>query len=205
MKANPNITLLLIFLIIVAILLLVGTCKNDPIVKEVIKKDTVYVPVRDTILNYIPQLVRTIDSRVDSFIQYEVIENPITHEKYNDLAAACNNLYWECTKTHIYSDTQHISYGTIIINDTVSRNKMRGRSLYTDLKIPVVTEYKTLPNKGKLFFGVGGNFTPIDTTMGLNASILWQTKKGYGLELGVGLNSRSAVTYGFKYLIPLKK
>lgn len=200
---RTNLTLLLIFLILVAVLLLIGTCRQPVTeVKEVIKKDTVYLHSVDTVRS-IPTLVKVIDHRVDSFVQYEVIENPITHEKYNDLVAACNNLYWECTKTNIYADTQKVSYGQVIINDTVTKNQLRGRSIITDFKIPLVTEYRQAPKKGSLYFGAGANYS-LDTTLGLKASFLWITKNGKGFEIETGINNRSAIHVGFKYLIPLK-
>jgi hypothetical protein len=94
-------------MIIVGLIILLGQCNNPKVVTNEIRVvDTMWKHSVDTVRG-IPTLVKTIETRVDSFIQYEVVENPITHEKYNQLVDAANELYREHTNTKIYSDTQN--------------------------------------------------------------------------------------------------
>jgi hypothetical protein len=197
---RTNLTLLLILGILIVILIMIGTCKGKGCPEVVVKTDT----IRDTAVVilpgevstvHVPKLVREVDTLIE-FLPSESIDYAESEKFY--------------TIRKDYTDTVRFREGRVVVNNSVYRNMLISQQVFLD-SVKQLTVTNTITNtireqpKGKLFFGVGGNFTPIDTTMGLNASILWQTKKGYGLELGVGLNSRSAVTYGFKYLIPLKK
>jgi hypothetical protein len=196
--------LILVFMIIVGLIILLGQCNNPKVVTNEIRVvDTMWKHSVDTVRG-IPTLVKTIETRVDSFIQYEVVENPITHEKYNQLVDAANELYREHTNTKIYSDTQNLKYGQLVINDTVTRNELRGRGIITDFKIPVVTNVITAKPRGIVYFGAGANYS-LDTTLGIKASLLWITKKGHGFELETGINTRSNVHVGFKYVIPIRR
>jgi hypothetical protein len=183
--------LILVFLIIVGLIILLGQCNNpNGEVKEVKTTDTVYVPSVDTVRS-IPTLVKTIETRIDSFIQYEVVENPITHEKYNQLVDAANELYRDHTNTKIYSDTQNLKYGQLVINDTVTRNELIGRSIITDFKIPVVTNNIKDKPKGELYFGFGGGYNYRDSVVSFTpASLLWKTKKNVLVELDWSIDTK---------------
>src|SRR5215211_7535525 len=60
----------------------------------------------------------------------------------------------------IYNDTSRIKYGNVITFDTVSMNKIIGRRIDFDLKIPEIKETIFVPEKKKtkLFFGINTQF-----------------------------------------------
>jgi hypothetical protein len=183
--------LILVFLIIVGLIILLGQCNNPKVVTNEIRVvDTMWKHSVDTVRS-IPTLVKTIETRVDSFIQYEVVENPITHEKYNQLVDAANELYRDHTNTKIYSDTQKLKYGQLVINDTVTRNELIGRSVITDFKTPVITNNITAKPKGELYYGFGGGYNYRDSVVSFTpASLLWKTKKNVLVELDWSIDTK---------------
>ena len=90
--------------------------------------------------------------------------------------------------------------GLIVVNDTISQNRIKSRSIYPKTIYPhykIVTKTKPSIDKVKFFagFGVSGNMN----TFGMNASVLLKTKKDalYSISYDV-INKDIALTMYWK-------
>lgn len=124
----------------------------QPVTNTVIKTDTFYQHSTDTFTKTELMPYAVIRYRVDSFTAFEKV--PV------DTAAILQDFF---SKAY-YSQPYVTQYGKIIINDTVTQNRIAGRSVITDFTIPVIT--KTITNtiqakkkvKGFLVASLTGSF-----------------------------------------------
>ena len=107
-----------------------------------------------------------------------------------------------------YSDTQKVTHGSIIINDTVTRNRIVSRRLQTNITVPEITNTITLrqPKRLVMYFGVNGigsQATPLFGA-GVDLSVKWRDDRMF--TIGAILN-RNDIFYqtGVKWPIRLKK
>jgi hypothetical protein len=94
------------------------------------------------------------------------------------------------------------SLGTVAINDTISQNKILGRTFNANVKQRVIKEttiVKELP-KNQLYFGFGGQFNKTDFISGLSTGLILKTKtdKIYQVNLGVTNSTIDGVNGQFK-------
>ena len=81
------------------------------------------------------------------------------------------------------------SLGTVAVTDTISQNKIFGRTFNANVKqrtIKETTIVKELP-KNQVYFGFGGQFNKVDFIGGLSTGVILKTKKDkiYQVNLGV--------------------
>ena len=109
----------------------------------------------------------------------------------------------------VYSDTIRVgTYGYIAVLDTIAENKLAYRKTQENYKIPIVKETKTItkyaPPVRNLF--VGGGITTSKTLgiQGIEAGIIYKTKKDalFNAKASVDLNGRPI--YGFGYYHKIK-
>ena len=96
---------------------------------------------------------------------------------------------------NIYKDTLQLpdSLGTIAMIDTITQNKILGRTFNANVKqrtIKETTIVKELP-KTKLFYGFEGGFNKADVVSHLGFGILVNTKKDKMFHLGLGVANRT--------------
>ena len=109
----------------------------------------------------------------------------------------------------IYSDTIQIStFGNITILDTISENKITKRKIKENYKIPTVKETKTitryLPPSRSLFVGGGINTSNSIGIRGIEAGIIYKTKKDALLNVKAQIDLEGQPMYGFGYYYKLK-
>ena len=131
------------FVFLVAV---VATCNTCWVPRVETRTDTVYVHTVDSTSWYRPQIT-TIQGgaiqaparvRVDSFTVFEKGEIryvPVPADTAAILADYFARVY--------YSDTTQTKYGTVIIQDTVTQNRIAARRVITDFKIPEITKTST--------------------------------------------------------------
>ena len=106
-------------------------------------------------------------------IDTEYVQNPMGVDSQGIVKAYFENLY--------YSDTVHTAYGNEVINDTVSRNHIEGRSVATDFKFPQTSVERiinrTIPPQRKILIG-------FDIGFGIGAGGAYQDRKDrlYGAD-----------------------
>jgi hypothetical protein len=96
---------------------------------------------------------------------------------------------------NIYKDTLQLpdSLGTIAMIDTITQNKILGRTFNASVKqrtIKETTIVKELP-KTKLFYGFEGGFNKADVVSHLGFGFLVNTKKDKMFHLGLGVANRT--------------
>lgn len=193
---RTNITLLLIFLILVAVLLLIGTCRQPVTeVKENKPPDTTINKVPDTTTPiHQPSLAKEEKPNKDSLKWFEpiVITQSVDTaniirpyvEAYNDLAAASNSLLGEMHTKRTYDSTYKGTTADARVKFEVYKNKAQNIEVgFSNQTEKVINNYITQPQKGELYYGFGGGYSIGDSTAWLTpASILWRTKKNLVLE-----------------------
>ena len=94
------------------------------------------------------------------------------------------------------------SLGTVAVTDTISQNKIFGRTFNANVKqrtIKETTIVKELP-KNQVYFGFGGQFNKVDFIGGLSTGVILKTKtdKIYQVNLGVSNSTIDGVNGEFK-------
>jgi hypothetical protein len=95
----------------------------------------------------------------------------------------------------LYKDTLVLpdSLGTVSVIDTISQNKILGRTFNASVKQRTIKEtmiVKELP-KTKIFYGLEGGFNKADFVSSVGAGILINTKKDKIYQLGLGVNNQT--------------
>ena len=95
----------------------------------------------------------------------------------------------------LYKDTLVLpdSLGIVALNDTISQNKILGRTFNASVKqrtIKETTIVKELP-KTKVFYGLEGGFNKADFVSSVGAGVLINTKKDKIYQLGLGVTNQT--------------
>jgi hypothetical protein len=95
----------------------------------------------------------------------------------------------------LYKDTLILpdSLGTVSLIDTITQNKILGRTFNASVKqrtIKETTIVKELP-KTKVFYGLEGGFNKADFVSSVGAGVLINTKKDKIYQLGLGVNNQT--------------
>lgn len=109
----------------------------------------------------------------------------------------------------IYSDTIRVgSYGYISVLDTVNENKLASRKIKENYNIPEIKETKTitryLPPSRSLFVGGGINTSNSIGIRGIEAGILYKTKKESIFNIKAQVDLDGKPMYGFGYYTKIK-
>jgi hypothetical protein len=96
---------------------------------------------------------------------------------------------------NIYKDTLQLpdSLGTVSLIDTITQNKILGRTFNASVKqrtIKETTIVKELP-KTKVFYGLEGGFNKADVVSHLGLGVLINTKQDKIFHLGLGVANRT--------------
>ena len=96
---------------------------------------------------------------------------------------------------NIYKDTLNLpdSLGTVSLIDTITQNKIFGRTFNASVKqrtIKETTIVKELP-KTKVFYGLEGGFNKADVVSHLGLGVLINTKQDKIFHLGIGAANRT--------------
>ena len=95
---------------------------------------------------------------------------------------------------NIYKDTLQLpdSLGTIAMIDTITQNKILGRTFNASVKQRTIKEtmiVKELP-KTQVYYGLTGGFNKADVVSNIGAGLLIKTKKDKIYNLGIGVSNR---------------
>lgn len=109
----------------------------------------------------------------------------------------------------VYSDTIRVgNYGYISVLDTVNENKLASRKIKENYNIPEIKETKTitryLPPSRSLFVGGGINTSNSIGIHGIEAGILYKTKKESIFNIKAQVDLDGKPMYGFGYYTKIK-
>jgi hypothetical protein len=194
---------------LILLIAVVATCNKcwvppDPVT---VKTDTVYVHVKDSTPWYQPQISvlepgRIPDAhsyqppvvRVDSFIRFEVVNVKV------DTAAILRNYFAKA----YYSDTTKTKYGTVVIQDTVTQNRIAARRVLTDFQIPEVTKTVTVTKQRRvLYVGVNVMANPVDFINRAGLSLMYKAKNEFAIEAGAMYGKDRVLNYQAGLKLPL--
>ena len=177
-----NLTALLLICLIL-ILLVQRSCNPEP--DNGVNVQTEIVTTYDTIntvsTTYIPKYINKIEYRIDT------VTTPI------DTLAILQDYY----SSYTYSDTVQVdSFGYIVVNDTISQNKIWGRSITQSLLIPITTITNTIyEDKREFYIGLEAGVTSKGEINFVGTNLLFKTKKKQIYGIGVGLDQNFSPTF----------
>ena len=164
----------LLVVVLAALLFLQRGCSSTPVeptvITEVVTKwDTVSVEKT----KYVPKIIERIVYDIDSF------PTPI------DTTAVLKDYY----SKYFYTDTIQLdTLGSIIVNDTVTRNLISFRDVQSNIFIPTTTITNTIYLYKREFFGGISVGTTNQAVQNINGELLYVNKKRDAYGFGIGLN-----------------
>jgi len=182
-----NIALLLLIVIVVLQQCGGNKTKTGEIVKVDGKKYELIKHEIDTI-----EVVKTkVITKKGEDIYHETI---VEHEVKVPVNVDTNAILKEYYTKVLYKDVLVLpdSLGTVAVTDTISQNKILGRTFNANVKqrtIKETTIVKELP-KNKLFYGIQGGFNKADVISHVGMGILLNTKTDKIYNLGIGVANR---------------
>jgi len=173
----------IVIVILVAVLIFfIGSEARYTKVDSVIVKDTVYQQktfTKFTKGKSIPFVV------LDTTYLIDEVHDTITIVKdYNQV--------------NVYSDTMRIdSLGYAYIQDTISQNKIQGRSFKAEISEKTIYVTKTITPKPKnqVYFGVLGDLRTFDNKVGLGIGLGYKTAKNGLFTINATTNNYSLAYY----------
>jgi len=120
-----------------------------------------------------------------------IVEKEVIIPAVIDTAALLKDYYSKV----LYKDVLVLpdSLGTVAVTDTISQNRILGRTFNANVKQRTIKEtmiVKDLP-KTKVFYGLEGGFNKADFVSSVGAGVLINTKKDKIYQLGVGVDNRT--------------
>jgi hypothetical protein len=120
-----------------------------------------------------------------------IVEKEVIIPAVIDTAALLKDYYSKV----LYKDTLILpdSLGTVSVIDTITQNKILGRTFNANVKQRTIKEtmiVKELP-KTKVFYGLEGGFNKADFVSSVGAGVLINTKKDKIYQLGLGVNNQT--------------
>jgi hypothetical protein len=176
-----NIQTLLIVVLAAVLFLQRGCSSTPPVEPEVITKvvtrwDTLKVTEKE----YVPKYIRKTIVNIDTF------QAPI------DTVSILKDYYAK----YFYTDTIKIdTLGTIIVNDTVTRNLISMRDVQSNIFIPTTTVTNTVYLYKREFYGGISVGSTNQAVQNINAELLYINKKRQSYGFGVGLNPQWQPVY----------
>lgn len=185
-----------------------GKSKGVTIIKTVI--DTQW-DKQDTFISYVPQPYKVsvpykveIPILSDSLILSGAIKDGLISAQKDSIGILRYYL-----STRYYSDSFKVQYGKIYTQDTVTQNRIVGKSVRMGFNIPVITRTVTLQaqQRNVVLFGVGIFGNEVSPLYGAEATIDLKNKQDKIYELGAVLLRGGQFYYkaGIKIPIHLSK
>jgi hypothetical protein len=182
-----DLKVILILLLIVVIVLLQFCKRENPndIPEPIVVRDTTYI--RDTFKITKPGKTIYKDTTIYSYISDTV---PV------DTSLILKEFFAK----NVYKDTIRLkdSLGTLVIEDTISRNEIQFRTITADIKTKIIKETTILPYipKRQLYWGLQGNFDKISFINSVSVGAIYKSKQDilYVLNVGLSNNKGTSVT-----------
>jgi hypothetical protein len=172
----------LLVVVLAALLFLQRGCSSTPpvepeVITEVVTKwDTLKVTEKE----YVPKYIRKTIVDIDTF------QAPI------DTVSILKDYYAK----YFYTDTIKIdTLGTIIVNDTVTRNLISMRDVQSNIFIPTTTITNTVYLYKREFYGGISVGATNQAVQNINGELLYINKKRDAYGFGVGLNPQWQPVY----------
>jgi len=120
-----------------------------------------------------------------------IVEKEVIIPAVIDTAALLKDYYSKV----LYKDVLVLpdSLGTVAVTDTISQNRILGRTFNANVKQRTIKETMIVKEspKTKVFYGLEGGFNKADFVSSVGAGVLINTKKDKIYKLGVGVDNRT--------------
>lgn len=189
--------------LLITLLVVQSRHRNTATEGERVVRDTVWVEIRNhtnvlpRIIERIPYAYHDTDTRYSPDTNYAILV-----EQYHALVE-------ELLAKHILVDTLRFgdSLGYVEIRDTVSRNSIVGRSYFSHLRMPSMTEtvYQPMTPRGMLYLGGGMSWNGEHRLNQMSSGLLYQFKSDVILGASFGFNAQSGLSYGLQGYWPLHR
>jgi hypothetical protein len=148
---------------------------------EVIKHDIDTVDIVKT---------KIVTKKGEDIYHETIVEKEVIIPTIVDTAALLKDFFAK----NVYKDTLQLpdSLGTIAMIDTITQNKILGRTFNASVKQRTIKEtmiVKELP-KTQVYYGLTGGFNKADVVSNVGAGLLIKTKKDKIYNLGIGVSNR---------------
>lgn len=95
---------------------------------------------------------------------------------------------------NIYKDTLQLpdSLGTVAVTDTITQNKILGRTFNASVKQRTIKELMIVkePARTQVYYGLTGGFNKVDVVSNIGAGLLVKTKKDKIYQIGIGVSNK---------------
>ncbi len=134
---------------------------------------------------------KVVTKKGDDIYHETIVEKEVLIPANVDTAALLKDYYSKV----LYKDVLVLpdSLGTVSVIDTISQNKILGRTFDAKVKertIKETTIVKELP-KNQVYFGFDGGFNKADVVSHIGTGVMLKTKKDKIYQLGVGVANRT--------------
>jgi hypothetical protein len=134
---------------------------------------------------------KVVTKKGDDIYHETIVEKEVFIPANVDTAALLKDYYSKV----LYKDVLVLpdSLGTVSVIDTISQNKILGRTFDAKVKertIKETTIVKELP-KNQVYFGFDGGFNKADVVSHIGTGVMLKTKKDKIYQLGVGVANRT--------------
>jgi hypothetical protein len=148
---------------------------------EVIKHDIDTIDIVKT---------KVVTKKGEDIYHETIVEKEVIIPTIVDTAALLKDFFAK----NIYKDTLQLpdSLGTVALLDTITQNKILGRTFNANVKQRTIKEtliVKELP-KTQVYYGLTGGFNKEDVVSNVGAGLLIKTKKDKIYNLGIGVSNR---------------
>ena len=96
----------------------------------------------------------------------------------------------------VYKDTLTLDggLGTIALTDTITKNRILGRTWDAKVKERIIKEELIVkePAKNQVYYGFNGGFNKADVVSHVGAGVILKTKKDKIYQIGLGVNNRTS-------------
>jgi hypothetical protein len=153
--------------------------------KYVPKVDSIQYTIHDTL--YVDSLVE-VEVEVEVPVEIEVPRQVIITQSV-DTMEILKVFYNKKIEKNVLNLPNGV--GSITLTDTISQNKIVGRSFDTKVKKQIVRDTLRLPEekKNKIYFGINTQVDRPNLVNGLGMGLLYQTKEDKIFKVGLGVNN----------------
>ena len=148
---------------------------------ELIKQETDTIEVVKT---------KVVTKKGEDIYHETIVEKEVIIPAVIDTAALLKDYYSKV----LYKDVLVLpdSLGTVDVTDTISQNKIWGRTFNANVKQRIIKEttiVKELP-KTQVYYGFTGGFNKVDVVANLGAGVLIKSKSDKIYQLGIGVANK---------------
>ena len=134
---------------------------------------------------------KVVTKKGDDIYHETIVEKEVIIPTIIDTAALLKDYYSKV----LYKDVLVLpdSLGTVAVTDTISQNKILGRTFNASVKERTIKETMIVkePAKTQLYYGLNSGFNKEDYVSAVGAGLLLKTKKDKIYQLNIGVNNRT--------------